>query len=83
MGPPLGIRQGEPMSPSGEYALMVAMFEGANIKEVAAIAAERDSERVMAAIWAEEFDTAKTLRPVTPTGFASSYLDDDSKGRIR
>lgn len=69
------------MTQSGEFALELAMLEGASISRLEAIAAERDSEKILAAIAEEEFCTAKTLRPVvTASGFASCNLDDTGKG---
>jgi hypothetical protein len=78
------------MSASGEFRLFLAelshaderaILEGASLNDVLAIAATRDSDRVLAAIADEEFDSAPTLRPAS-IGFASSDLDDtETPGR--
>ena len=69
------------MTSSGEFALELAMLQGASIADALAIAVTRDSERVLAAIADEELCTAKTLRPVvTVSGFAASCLDDNGRG---
>ena len=56
------------------------MLQGASISDALAIAVTRDSEKILAAIADEEFETAKTMRPVTPSGFASDRLNDTGKG---